>query len=203
MSDKLAGYLPRLSFLQTTEPGSLTLARLYLEMATALDKSERMMALSLFDEADHLFAAHLQTAPDAARAGLAHSLNNRAALEIDGQQWADAVDAARQAVELRRDRLANMPSGQSEAARLDLGYSQGALVLALRGAGRFVIARETCAEALGNLAIFAGKKNQQAFILLAKLICLYTELCSRTDENPDPVLLLPLAKAFYDSNQTG
>ena len=203
MSDKIAGYLPRLSFLQATEPGSLTLARLYLEMATALDKSERLTALTLFDEADHLFAAHLQTAPDAARAGLAHSLNNRAALEIDGQQWGEAVDAARQAVELRRDRLAGLPSGQNENARLDLGYSQGALVLALRGASCFDTAREVCAEALANLSVFAGKKNQQAFILLAKLICLYTELCGITGERPDPVLLLPLAKAFYDGNQTG
>ena len=203
MSDKLAGYLARLSFLRATEPGSLTLARLCLEMATALDKSERMVALSLFDEADQIFASHLQTAPDAARAGLAHSLNNRAALEIGAGQWADAVDAACQAVELRRDRLARLRSEQSEAARLDLGYSQGALVLALRGAGQFGTAREICGEALVNLAVFAGKKNQQAFILLAKLICLYTELCGITGEKPDPVLLLPLAKAFYDSNQTG
>ncbi|OSQ50365.1 tetratricopeptide repeat protein [Thalassospira alkalitolerans] len=202
MSDKIAGYLPRVSFLEATEPGSLTLARLYLEMATVLDHSERLAALSLFDKADHLFAAHWQTAPDAARAGMAHSLNNRAALEINAQQWADAVDAAKQAVELRRDRLGSQTTGQNEAARLDLGYSQGALVLAFRGVGQFQIARETCGEALVNLGVFAGKKNQHAFILLAKLICLYTELCQQTGQNPDPVLLLPLAKAFYDSNQT-
>ena len=153
MSDKIAGYLPRVSFLEATEPGSLTLARLYLEMATVLDHSERLAALSLFDKADHLFAAHWQTAPDAARAGMAHSLNNRAALEINAQQWADAVDAAKQAVELRRDRL-----GSTKPPALILAIRKARLFWPFAGSGNFKSRAKPVARRLLTLACLRVKK---------------------------------------------
>lgn len=189
----------RLSFIEATEPGSLTLARHYLEMATSQHHSKRDYALSLFDKADQIFVRHLSKARDAAIAGLSLSLNNRAALEIDAGQWEWAIDAASQAVSLRRDRLNACVGRKDDLERLDLGYSLAALVLAMRGSGQPDLAREAAAEALRVLGRFAGMNDQDAFILLTKLICIYAELCQDTGHLPDAGLLLPLAQAFYKS----
>ncbi|PKR58673.1 hypothetical protein [Thalassospira lohafexi] len=199
MQDKSDEYALRLSFIEATEPGSLTLARLYLEMATSQHHSKRDYALSLFDKADQLFASHLPKARDAAIAGLSLSLNNRAALELDAGQWEWAIDAASQAVALRRDRLNGCVGRKDDLERLDLGYSLAALVLAMRGAGQLDLARDAAGEAIRILGRFAGMNDQEAFVLLTKLICIYAELCDDTGQVPDAALLLPLAKAFYNS----
>ncbi|WP_417829243.1 hypothetical protein [Thalassospira sp.] len=190
-------YALRLSYLEQTDPNSLAVARLYLEMASNQPPDQRSTALSLFDAADAIFSSHLPTARDAAVAGLALSLNNRAALEIEAGEWDWAVDAACQAVELRQDRLRNCVGRKDDSERLDLGYSLAALVLALQGAGKLGPARDAACEAIMVLGKFAGMRNQDAFVLLTKLICLYADLCNRTGQTPDAGVLLPLAKAFY------
>lgn len=190
-------YALRLSYLEQTDPNSLAVARLYLEMASNHTREEREAALKLFDAADEIFSFHLPTARDAAVAGLALSLNNRAALEIEAGEWDWAVDAACQAVELRQDRLRNCVGRRDDSERLDLGYSLAALVLALQGAGKLDLARDAASDAVEVLGTFAGMRNQDAFILLTKLICIYADLCSRTDQLPNAGVLLPLAKAFY------
>ncbi|KZB73628.1 MULTISPECIES: hypothetical protein [Thalassospira] len=190
-------YALRLSYLEQTDPNSLAVARLYLEMASNHPPEEREAALKLFDAADEIFSFHLPTARDAAVAGLALSLNNRAALEIEAGEWDWAVDAACQANELRQDRLRNCVGRRDDSERLDLGYSLAALVLALQGAGKLDLARDAASDAVEVLGTFAGMRNQDAFILLTKLICIYADLCSRTDQLPNAGVLLPLAKAFY------
>ena len=192
-------YALRLSYLEKTDPNSLAVARLYLEMASNHRPDQREEALALFDTADAIFALHLPTARDAAVAGLALSLNNRAALEIEAGEWDWAVDAACQAVELRQDRLRNCVGRKDDKERLDLGYSLAALVLALQGAGKLDLARDAACDAVEVLGAFAGKRNQDAFVLLTKLICIYADLCNRTGQLPDANVLLPLAKAFYSA----
>lgn len=199
MTDNSDEYALRLSYLEQTDPNSLAVARLYLEMASNQPHHEREYALTLFDAADAIFSQFLPTARDAALAGLALSLNNRAALEIEAKQWDWAVDAASQAVQLRWDRLRNCIGRKDDQERLDLGYSLAALVLALRGAGKCGLARDAACEGIEVLGKFAGQRNQDAFVLLTKLICIYAELCSVTDQLPDASILLPLAKAFYSS----
>ncbi|WP_033070087.1 hypothetical protein [Thalassospira australica] len=199
MTDNSDEYALRLSYLEQTDPNSLAVARLYLEMASNQTHHERAYALTLFDAADAIFSQFLPTARDAALAGLALSLNNRAALEIEAKQWDWAVDAASQAVQLRWDRLRNCIGRKDDQERLDLGYSLAALVLALRGAGKCDLARDAACEGIEVLGKFAGQRNQDAFVLLTKLICIYAELCSVTDQLPDASILLPLAKAFYSS----
>ena len=201
MGDKSDEYALRLSYLEQTDANSLAVARLYLEMASNQTPDDREQGLILFDKADAIFARHLPTARDAAIAGLALSLNNRAALEIEAEQWGWAVDAASQAVELRRDRLRNCIGRKDDVERLDLGYSIAALVLALRGGGNIDLARDAAGEGVKVLGAFAGQGNQEAFILLTKLICIYADLCTSTDQLPDAGLLLPLAKAFYSSRK--
>jgi hypothetical protein len=190
-------YALRLSYLEKTDPNSLAVARLYLEMASNHRPDAREAALILFDAADAIFSLHLPTARDAAVAGLALSLNNRAALEIEAGEWDWAVDAACQAVELRKDRLRNCIGRKDDKERLDLGYSLAALVLALQGAGKLDLARDAACDAVEVLGVFAGMRNQDAFVLLTKLICIYADLCSKTDQLPDANVLMPLAKAFY------
>jgi hypothetical protein len=206
MDDKSDEFALRLSYLEQTEANSLSVARLYLEMATAQHHrqhhSKRDYALGLFDKADLIFSKHLPTARDAAIAGLALSLNNRAALEIEAEEWDWAVDAASQAVSLRRDRLRNCVGRKDDSERLDLGYSLAALVLALRGAGKSDMARDAVGDGLDVLGVFAGGNNQEAFVLLTKLICIYADLSAETDQLPDAGLLLPLAKAFYSSRKS-
>ncbi|MBP3125771.1 hypothetical protein [Thalassospira sp. ER-Se-21-Dark] len=192
-------YALRLSYLEKTDPNSLAVARLYLEMASNHRPDQREEALALFDAADTIFALHLPTARDAAVAGLALSLNNRAALEIEAGEWEWAVDAACQAVELRQDRLRNCVGRKDDKERLDLGYSLAALVLALQGAGKLDLARDAACDAVKVLGAFAGMRNQDAFVLLTKLICIYADLCNRTGQLPDANVLLPLAKAFYSA----
>jgi len=192
-------YALRLSYLEKTDPNSLAVARLYLEMASNHRPHQREEALALFDAADAIFALHLPTARDAAVAGLALSLNNRAALEIEAGEWDWAVDAACQAVELRQDRLRNCVGRKDDKERLDLGYSLAALVLALQGAGKLDLARDAACDAVEVLGAFAGMRNQDAFVLLTKLICIYADLCNRTGQLPDANVLLPLAKAFYSA----
>ncbi|WP_430473493.1 hypothetical protein ACQ0MK_16290 [Thalassospira lucentensis] len=203
MGDKSDEYALRLSYLEQTDADSLAVARLYLEMASNQHYSDRDYALSLFDKADALFALHLPTARDAAVAGLALSLNNRAALEIEAQEWDWAIDAASQAVSLRQDRLRNCVGRKDDTERLDLGYSLAALVLATRGARKFDLACAAASDGIKVLGKFAGMGNQEAFVLLTKLICIYADLCSETDQLPDASLLLPLAKAFYSTRSNG
>lgn len=203
MTDKSDEYALRLSYLEQTDPDSLAVARLYLEMASNQSRDNRLYALTLFDKADRIFARHLPIARDAAISGLALSMNNRAALEIEAEEWDWAVDAACQAVSLRRDRLRNCIGRKDDEERLDLGYSLAALVLALRGSGKTAQARDAAGESIQILGKFAGMNNQEAFVLLTKLICLYADLCSQTDTLPDVGLLLPLAKAFYSTRQKG
>ena len=192
-------YALRLSYLEKTDPNSLAVARLYLEMASNHSPDDREEALALFDAADAIFSLHLPTTRDAALAGLALSLNNRAALEIEAGEWDWAVDAACQAVELRKDRLRNCVGRKDDSERLDLGYSLAALVLALQGAGKLDLARDAACDAVEVLGVFAGMRNQDAFVLLTKLICIYADLCHRTGQLPDANVLLPLAKAFYST----
>ncbi|NIY74769.1 hypothetical protein HED22_03875 [Thalassospira sp. HF15] len=197
MTDNTDEFALRLSYLEKADPNSLAVARLYLEMASNHAAEERAAALEMFDAADAIFSRHLPTARDAAMAGLALSLNNRAALEIEAGEWEWAVDAACQAVELRKDRLRNCVGRKDDRERLDLGYSLAALVLALQGAGKLELASDAARDGIEVLGAFAGMRNQDAFILLTKLICIYADLCSRTDQLPDAGVLLPLAKAFY------
>lgn len=197
MTDNTDEFALRLSYLEKADPNSLAVARLYLEMASNHTAEDRTAALAMFDAADAIFSLHLPTARDAAMAGLALSLNNRAALEIEAGEWDWAVDAACQAVELRQDRLRNCVGRKDDRERLDLGYSLAALVLALQGAGKLELARDAARDGVEVLGVFAGMRNQDAFILLTKLICIYADLCRRTDQLPDAGVLLPLAKAFY------
>jgi hypothetical protein len=201
MVDKSDEYALRLSYLEQIDANSLAVARLYLEMASHQHPHERETALHLFDKADLIFARHLATSRDAALAGLALSLNNRAALELEAEEWDWAIDAASQAVSLRRDRLRNCVGRKDDSERLDLGCSLAALVLAMRGAGHLDLACDTAAEAIKVLGKFAGLKNQEAFVLLTKLICIYAELCGKLDRLPDAGLILPLAKAFYSTRK--
>ncbi|MHC8491143.1 hypothetical protein ACTU44_00370 [Thalassospira sp. SM2505] len=201
MADKSDEYALRLSYLEQADANSLAVARLYLEMASGEHYSNRDYALSLFDKADAIFALHLPTSRDAAIAGLALSLNNRAALELEAEEWDWAVDAASQAVSLRRDRLRNCIGRKDDTERLDLGYSLAALVLALRGAGRNDLACDAARDAIRVLGKFAGLDNQEAFVLLTKLICIYADLCRMTDQLPDAGLLMPLAKSFYTTRK--
>lgn len=201
MGDKSDEYALRLSYLEQADANSLAVARLYLEMASGQHYRDREYALSLFDKADAIFAKHLPTSRDAAIAGLALSLNNRAALELEAEEWDLAIDAASQAVALRRDRLRNCVGRKDDTERLDLGYSLAALVLAMRGAGHNDHACDAAAEAIHVLGKFAGMHNQEAFVLLTKLICIYADLCNVIGRLPDAALLLPLAKAFYSTRK--
>ena len=201
MTDKSDEYALRLSYLEQIDANSLAVARLCLEMASSQHHRERESALRLFDKADLIFASHISTSRDAAIAGLALSLNNRAALEIEAEEWDWAIDAASQAVSLRRDRLRNCIGRKDDNERLDLGYSLAALVLAMRGAGQIDLACDVAADAIRVLGKFAGLNNQEAFVLLTKLICIYAELCGQIDRLPDAALLMPLARSFYSSRK--
>ncbi|MCC9621506.1 hypothetical protein LPB41_07330 [Thalassospira sp. MA62] len=201
MQDGSDEYGLRLSFLEKTEPDSLNVARLCLEMASRHGPEHREDGIRLFDRADRIFARHLATSRDAAIAGLALSLNNRAALELDCEEWEWAIDASSQAVALRRDRLRNCVGRGDDVERIDLGFSLAALALACRGGGKFDLARDAAVDAILVLQKFAGMHNEDAFVLLAKLICMYMELCLQTHQVPDTELLLPLAKAFYSTRK--
>lgn len=196
VSDKLASYLPQLENLEANAPGSLALGVLLLEMASSLDVIDGEEALKLFDRAEAIFRDRDTENTDTAEGHLAHCLNNRSALLADCGVWPAAVASAKEASNIRRERLGRAGHAQQDTARLDLGYSLGALARAEYGRGEVKSAIAACAEALKVLQPFAARRDDPAFVLLGKLIAFYSQLCNLAHQTPDASLLMPIAKAF-------